>query len=62
MVKTRSGRTSTKDWSESAGAGERGGGALWGLGGPLGAAAAAAGSLLIMCLSPILLQLMYVPS
>lgn len=60
MVKTRSGATSIKDWSETAGAGERGGGALWGLSGPLAAAAAAAGSLLIMLSSPILLQMMCV--
>lgn len=61
MVKTRSGATSTQEWATSAGAGERGGGSVWGLSGSLGSAAAAAGSLLIMCLSPILLQLMYAP-
>lgn len=46
-------------WAESAGAGDREHGTVWGISGTAGAVLALTGSLLIMILSPVALQILY---
>lgn len=62
MVTTRSGKHEAPQekgtWADSAGAGDREHGAVWGISGTAGAVLALTGSLVIMILSPVALQIL----